>query len=65
MCDIPLLTFVVIGAMMIPLAMRVGFTTVGHEQGDDKNSQKYDIFGLSSVICQLDKNIYFCRQNIV
>ena len=45
------------------LAMRGGLAAVGHcldEDGDGRKfPQKYDIFRLSSMVCQLDRKPFF------
>ena len=46
---------------MMPLAVKGGFTAVHHGWEIDEDRQKYDVFGLSSIVCQLHKKLFGCR----
>ena len=63
------LIIVMLGAMVMPLAVRGGLAgrlLSGHTRLTmDENPQKYDLFGLSGMVCQLDRKPFFGRRNIV
>ena len=64
----PPLVFEVVVAMVMMLAMRGGSTAsaiVGTRTTMDKTPRKYDIFRLSTTVCQLDRKPFFGRHNIV
>ena len=47
-----------VGTIVIPLAARGGFTGVGIGRVTSESRQKYNIFGLSSMICQLNRKLF-------
>ena len=48
-------TVMIVGGMVMLLVVRGEFTTFGHGQKMDEHRQKYDIFGISSMVCQLGR----------
>ena len=54
---IPPMISVVVEAMVMPLAVRADSRLSAMGGDMNKNHQKYNIFGLSSMVCQLDRKL--------
>ena len=56
---IPPMISVVVEAMVMPLAVRVDSRRSAMGGDMNKNHQKYNLFGLSSMGCQLERNLFW------